>query len=115
MSIIRGFIGFVLAVALAVFALFNRHDVVLSVGPVYEPFNLPLYLIVLVFMAVGFVFGGVFVWLGAAPVRRSKRKQRKEIKKLEKELGKLKESSVDVATPPSDFFPALPAGKNSSI
>jgi uncharacterized integral membrane protein len=115
LSFIRGFIGFVLAVALVVFAIFNRHDVLFSIGPVYEPLNLPLYLIALVFMGVGFVFGCVFVWLGAAPVRRTKRKQRREIKKLEKELDKLKGASVNVNAPPDDFFPSLPARKNSSI
>ena len=115
MSFIRGFIGFILAVALAVFAIFNRHDVVLSVGPVYESLDFPLYLIALVFMGTGFVFGGVFVWLGAAPVRRTRRKQRRDIKKLEKELEKLKDVSVNSNAPADDFFPALPARKNSSI
>jgi putative membrane protein len=115
LSFIRGFIGFILAVALAVFAIFNRHDVLLSVGPVYETVSLPLYLIVMVFMGVGFVFGGLFVWLGAAPVRKTKRRQRKEIRKLEKELEKLKGASVNMDAPADDFFPALPARKNSSI
>lgn len=111
MAFIRAFIGFLFAIMLTVFAVYNRHDVSVNLGPTLPSYEFPLYLIVLGFMAVGFVFGGIFVWLNGASVRRSKRKQRKEIKALEREVDDLKFSNHDASAPIGEFFPALPSKK----
>ncbi len=115
MLFIRGLLGFALAIVLTVFAVFNRHDVLFSFGPFASSFELPFYVVGLGFMGAGFVFGGLFVWLGAAPLRRTRRKQRKVIKALEKDLEKLSGAAVNANVPPEDFFPALPAENKSAI
>ena len=111
MAFIRGIIGFAFAGFLTLFAVFNRHDVALSIGPYFPSLELPLYLIVLVFMAVGFVFGGLYVWMNGASVRRGARKQRKKIKALEREVDGIRAGRSGEVAPYNDFFPALPARK----
>lgn len=113
MSFIRWIIGFVVAVALSAFAVYNRHSVDIVWSPVHEPAQLPLYLVVLGLTAFGFVLGGSIVWVSAAPTRRLKRQQKREIKNLEKKLESAA-TEAEPAKPPSDFFPALPQWRKSS-
>lgn len=109
MNFVRGIIGFFLAVFLAGFAVLNRHDVSVVISPAHEALDLPLYLIALGLMAIGFVIGGVFVWMNGASGRRVRRQQRKTIKGLEKELQNIDKDDVSAtSSPPSEFFPALP-------
>lgn len=115
MSILRAVWGFVLAVALMGFAVSNRQDATLVFSPVHEPLQIPLYIIALLFMAAGFILGAVTMWFNGAKSRKLKRQQRKTIKTLEKELAGAKKAKNEPAEPPSDFFPALPDNKNSSI
>ena len=111
MAFIRACIGFVLAVVLTAFAVSNRQVVAVDVGPLWPAQEVPLYLLVLGFAAFGFVFGGFFVWLNGASVRRAKRVQKKEIKNLEREVEDLKVGEHKGGVPMSEFFPALPAKK----
>lgn len=108
MTFIRNIIGFIFAAALIAFAVFNRQDVEFSYSPFHDPIHMPLYLIALCLMAIGFLLGGITVWLNMADTRRLKRMQRKKIKELEKELQKTELKPADTEKPPSDFFPALP-------
>lgn len=108
MAFFRTLFGFIIAAALTIFAIANRQDAVLVYSPLHDPLNVPLYLISLIFLAIGFVLGGLVVWMNGAGTRKVKRKQRKTIKALEKELGTLQTKTTNADTPPSDFFPALP-------
>ena len=106
LGLLRGILSFLLTLAVVVFAISNRHEVALYWNPLVEiPFQIPLYLIALTFMATGFVLGALFSWMGESKVRRERRMQRREIKKLEKALEASNENHS--ATPPTDFFPAL--------
>ncbi|MCB1650473.1 MAG: LapA family protein [Alphaproteobacteria bacterium] len=108
-AFIRGLVAFFLVVVLTVFAVANMHSVDVSMTPVHQPFQTPLYLIALGFMAAGFVVGGFFVWLNGSAGRSLGRQQKRQIKVLEKELGRLQEESGGEAfNPSSEFFPALP-------
>lgn len=107
MSFIRGIFGLALAVLVTAFAVFNRETVSLAWSPLHDPQDLPLYAVGLGMMAVGFVLGGVMVWLNQGTVRKTKRKQSKQIKSLEKELESINEN-IKSGMPASDFFPALP-------
>ena len=113
MAFIRAFIGFTLAVVLTAFAVSNRHMIEVNAGPLWLAQDFPLYLVALGFMAVGFVFGGFFVWLNGASVRKVKRKQRKVIRGLEREVEDLKTGGGGRAlgAPMAEFFPALPSKK----
>lgn len=86
MSLIRFLLGFCIAVVLASFAVFNRHTAAFFWSPSHLPIEVPLYLIVLTFTAFGFVLGVLTLWINMARNRHIQRKQRKQIRTLEKEL-----------------------------
>ena len=115
MSLVRTLFSFILAIALTAFAVSNRQSAPLIYSPIHEPLDVPLYLIALLFMAGGFVLGAVAAWMNGGKTRKIKRQQRKTIKALEKELGALSKDKDKADAPPSEFFPALPKGENSSI
>lgn len=111
MTLIRTIFGFILAIALVAFAVANRQTATLVYSPVHDTLDVPLYLIALLFMALGFILGSVTVWINSGKTRRIKRQQRKTIKELEKELEKIGSADPKITEPPSDFFPALPQNK----
>lgn len=108
MGFLRAIIGFATAVFLTAFAVMNRQDVSIVWSPLNEPLTMPLYMIVLGLGAFGFILGALSVWVADGKLRRTGRRQRKAIKKLEKELAGLQADPESEATPPDDFFPALP-------
>jgi uncharacterized integral membrane protein len=113
MGFIRWILGFFIAAAIAVLAVSNRHTISISLTPVTGSFEIPLYSVVLMALAAGFILGALTVWMNGAPVRRMKRRQRRHIKELEKQLEAVNENALGNG-PPADFFPALPvAGKSS--
>ncbi len=113
MALIRTFIGFLIAITLIAFAVTNRQTTTLVYSPLHEPLELPLYMVTLLFMAVGFFLGVMVLWINSGKTRSVKRQQRKTIKELEKELESVKESTEQASEPASDFFPALPKAKSS--
>ena len=113
MGFIRWTIGVIIAITTAGFAVKNRHTIELFWSPLHPSTELPLYLAALGLMAFGFTLGCLMVWLNAEPVRRTRRHQKKEIKKLKKELSTINESK-ETNAPASEFFPALPARHKSS-
>ncbi len=126
MAFFRTIFGFIIAILLIGFAIANRQETALIYSPIHEPLNVPLYLISLIFLAIGFILGGLIVWMNNAPTRKVKRQQRKTIKALEKELSTAQNKTESADTPASEFFPALPqqntktktalpASENSSI
>ena len=111
MAVLRWFVGFIITVSIAVFAVLNREEVSFFWNPLVsdEAIVIPVYMVALGSMALGFVFGGVIVWFNAANVRRERRKQKKEIKVLEKELDRLKEDKYLTEPPAPEIFPAIAA------
>ncbi len=109
MGLIRWIFGLLIALILVAFAVFNRNSVSLTWSPVHAPLELPLYMIGLVLMAIGFFTGTLMTWMNMSKVRQDRRRQKKQIKILEKELEAVNENGN--AEAPSDFFPALPKRK----
>ncbi len=110
MAVIRWIIGLIITICIALIAIMNRHEVTFSWSPVNDNLTLPLYAIILSSMVVGFIFGGIMVWINSGKIRKERRKQKKEIKLLEKEITRLKENELNTSSPPAtDIFPALPA------
>lgn len=111
-SLLRSIAGFIIAAFLIAFALFNRTSVDFTYSPFHPPVHLPLYLIALLMFALGFLIGGVAVWLNSGEVRKTRRRQKKQIKALEKELTIMKTEvpeTSEAAAPAPDLFPALPS------
>lgn len=109
MGIVRLVLGLVFTAFVTAFAVMNRFEIDLVWSPVHDSVAFPFYAVFLVALLVGFLFGGVLVWINAGSVRKDRRLQRREIKLLEKEIEKLKQdkfSSAPVA-PASDILPAV--------
>ncbi len=115
MTLLRSLIGFAIAIAAAAFAIANRQVVDVIYSPIHDPVSLPLYLIVLGLTALGFILGGIFVWMSMGHLRKTKRQQKKLIKTLEKELKAVNENGPIELSPSSEFFPALPDATNHGI
>ncbi len=107
MSFIRWITRFLIAVIVIIFAVSNRHSIMLYIIPTEAyTFELPLYAIGLGMLAFGFFFGSLTVWLNASQIRRIKRKQKKQIKNLEKALETMQEDKK-IQIPALEFFPKL--------
>lgn len=91
MPFIRWTAGFIIALLTVAFAVQNLDPVPLNWSPFHLPLELPLYLVGLVLMGAGFLVGAFTVWINTDPLRLDKRRQRKKIKNLEKELETLHE------------------------
>jgi lipopolysaccharide assembly protein A len=74
------------AVVLTLFSVSNRQSVTLELWPVPFALDAPLYLIVLVSLAVGFATGELAAWIGGRRRRRQARQYRRRIAALEREL-----------------------------
>ncbi len=109
MAVLRVLVGFIVTGIIVVFAVLNRADVSVFLSPVHDSVTMPIYVVSFVFMASGFVFGMIITWLNMSGVRKEKRRQRKEIKILQKEIEGLKKSGCD-SNPPIDvdILQALP-------
>lgn len=113
MSLFGGLFTLILTLAVVIFAISNRHFVDVFYFPGEESFQLPLYLIALGLMGIGFFLGACSVWLNYGHVRRDRRKQKRAVKNLEKEIKVLNQATQD-DMPSSDFFPAIPDIKSAN-
>ena len=76
------------------FAVSNRGMVEVTLDPLPGAVSLPLALIVLGMGLVGFVAGGLVVWLGQGRHRRLAREARRHVEALKAELGMVKAAHV---------------------
>jgi uncharacterized integral membrane protein len=74
------------ALAAALFAVSNREHVSVALWPLPDMLDAPLYLVVLLAIAVGFLFGELVAWLSAGRTRRLARERMRRIAALEREL-----------------------------
>jgi uncharacterized integral membrane protein len=79
-----------ITVIVVIFAISNLDEVAFGFWPLDGTFSLPLYIAVLVAFVVGFICGGVVLWLSAGKVRRRMRKAEFEAVGLKHENARLK-------------------------
>ena len=79
-----------IAVACAVFAVYNRGLVAVDLWPL-PTFELRLYLVVLGPLAIGFLLGWLTTWLGHFGTRRERRRLAKHAERLEAQIDRAKE------------------------
>ena len=96
------------ALALAVFALFNRQNVPVVLDPFGTDvsglrFEAPLFFVMLVCAALGLLAGGFIVWLSQGKHRRAARSARADVAQLNQEVDRLRAQAAANANP------ALPA------
>jgi uncharacterized integral membrane protein len=97
----------VVAVVLVVFAISNRSSVALGLWPLPDAVELPLYLVILACLLVGFVVGEFAAWVAARRWRREVRRSAQRIAVLEAELGAARK--VAAAPLALDADPPAPA------
>jgi len=94
------------AAAAALFAISNREHVAVALWPLPDVLEAPLYLVVLLALAVGFLFGEFVAWLTAGRTRRLARERMRRIATLERELAA---TQANLAPPPKTTLPAAEA------
>jgi uncharacterized integral membrane protein len=82
-------VGLPVLVAVVLFALDNRGDLVLGFWPVPWKVSLPIYLWVLGFVLAGFLFGGVVAWISGHRKRAALHRARLEVERLQDEVAEL--------------------------
>jgi len=89
----------------ASFAVSNRHTVEISIWPFPATWDMPLYIIALGMLGVGFVLGATITWLSAMGARIRAGNAARRIAAMEKEIA---------AHPPAES-PDIPSGAASSL
>jgi uncharacterized integral membrane protein len=86
-------IGIPVAVVAIVFAVINRHSVMVDLWPLPWEVQLPLYLLVLGFLALGLVLGGCMVWLSGGAARGRARSEGRRANAIAYEVDQLREEN----------------------
>lgn len=92
MAFFRWIVTAIIALLVLGFTLSNLEKVDVHLTPFHDPYILPLYFVILGSLAVGFIWGGLLVWLNASPARRDARQARKKLDRLEKEVEEEREA-----------------------
>lgn len=85
-KIIRSVLSILVAATAILFAIANRDPVAVTLSPVHDAFEIPVFLVGLSGVLFGFLIGGAMVWLNDSVLRTERRRQRKAIRALEKKL-----------------------------
>ncbi len=88
MRFVYWFITALVALGGVVFAVSNRAVVALALFPLPAEIQAPLYLVVIVAVALGFIIGALVAWLGAGKHRRESRHLRRRIDRLQRDMSK---------------------------
>lgn len=106
MRALRWILGLIAALVITYFAVANRHPVDVYWSPVHDPLHVPMYLPVLVVAGVAFFAGSVMVWISTLPMRLEGWKQKRKMKKMEKQLDGI--GTVEPVAEPIGNVPDLP-------
>jgi uncharacterized integral membrane protein len=88
-----------------VFAIDNSDAVDISVWPLMdEKIAMPVHILVLIGLFIGFIFGGLVAWMQGGGTRRRLRQFSRRALADEREIDRLKSRLAEIETPP-----ALPA------
>ena len=77
------------------FALAHPESVTLTLNPLENPVELPLYVVSFFFLGLGFLIGALLAWIGMSGVRSERRQQKKTIRKLEKDINEANEKLME--------------------
>lgn len=87
------------ALVLILFAVSNREAVSVGLWPLPSALALPLYLVVLGTLVIGFFAGQFVTWIGGWRWRREARRSRERIAALERELDAERTQRAGAAAP----------------
>ena len=103
MKVLSWLVGVPLGIVVLVFALSNRQAVILGLWPFDDGLALPLYLIVLLPLLIGFLAGLLLAGVSTMKQRRLVRRQTKAVAALERQLDAVKSASEAVAPLPQQL------------
>lgn len=110
--------GGVIAVVAIIFAIHNHAEQAVNLWPLPFIVELPLYGLVLIAIAVGFIIGAFLTWVSESKWRRLARKRKRQLATLDAEIAALRThagtggETLPAVTPPSSSEP-LPPGAGS--
>jgi uncharacterized integral membrane protein len=90
---------FVIAIVLVVFAVSNRGTIAVGLWPLPDVVELPLYLVILGCLLVGFVAGELAAWASGRHWRREVRRSARRIAALERELDTVRAERAPAPVP----------------
>ena len=79
------------ALVAAAFAVANRQTVTVSFWPLFEPIELPLFIVTLAALVAGLFLGLLIAWIWSLRARRQARERARRIERLERELSEARE------------------------
>ena len=96
-----------ITVAVVLFAVSNRNIVEVQFWPLPGTLGLPLYVIGLVTMVIGFLIGGMIAWFGAGESRYRARMAERDIRSLETKISASRSETEKARTvvPPAKTAP----------
>lgn len=80
------------------FVVLNMQDTTLYYSPLANPVTMPLWLLGIILFSLGFMIGGLLVWLNHWPLKRELKQAQKERTKIEKEREAM---AQDIVTQPA--------------
>ncbi len=91
-----------LAVVIVVFAVNNRTPVPMDPWPLDQPFAVPLYIIVLGALLLGFIAGALVQWAAAGKRRSQARRNLRRLNELERAGAAAKTAGANSNSPSGD-------------
>ena len=88
MALLRWIIALPFIIGAVLFALAHPEKVSVTLNPLQDAVELPLYFVALLFLGIGFILGALVAWLGMSQTRKERRQYKKEVKTLTKEADK---------------------------
>lgn len=103
-SFLKALILVPIALAVVLFSVANRAPVRVSFDPISREapvlaYDLPLFAVVLVALAVGVLIGGLAAWLAQGKHRKAARRSRREVETLRSQAQALRSAVPDSALP----------------
>jgi len=96
-----------------VFAVANRQSVTLELWPFGISITLPLFLLVLASLLIGFLLGALVLWLSSGRARARTRAAASKSSDLERELAQLRRKLAEA--PPGEAPPGEPLSGETSL
>ena len=92
-----------LAIVIIAFSVANRQTMTLDLWPLPATADVPVFMVVLVGLLVGFLWGGLVAWVSGGKARRNARLNGQRARKAERELSLLRDKTMDeIPQPPQN-------------
>jgi uncharacterized integral membrane protein len=107
LRLISWFLMIPVAVAVVLLSVANREDVTVSLAPLPAAFVLPLPVVILGAVALGFLWGALAAWISAARHRRLASRYRYRVEQAERDAKRLGDKIAKMEAAPTAFAKPL--------